>query len=496
MKDVFDVHEEYERIFGVEKRNSLYSEDDEEYNSLRLLILDTDKKEGIRTKQLPFEGVKLYPYDEYIRTCKIKKYKELGYRIFYIKKYVDEKLVSFAAAYFDSQKSRFIVIRESYFPFTSCYKQLLNNEKLEDRVDIIKKLRREDNTIILNDNLEFRSASIAASYILGKLSSFREWKDKAGNTLDAYYIKYKTYNIEEDENKIFEKILNSDAHSHNITTEVSIQSNVNTQVHLHKKEANHIFSIIIAGTCNVTGYVNEANGKFVITKGSYFPKTASESFLTTQLGISRQRFIEAACFEIGNTYEVKEDIQCLSAEAAASYVMGREVTDLYWKDDDNKSIKDIYPNVFTSANDNTQQLTNIVDSLSQPITQIINALENREDNTYEDIHYFYINSTNSIDDTIRARGYYIPSLKQFVIKGGSLVSSLCSSSFIATPQGLNRASILTTNCIKTRFGYRLTSDYTFKSPSAAASFALGKSANGWLSWKDTKGKTLDAVYRQ
>jgi hypothetical protein len=38
-------------------------------------------------------------------------------------------------------------------------------------------------------------------------------------------------------------------------------------------------------------------------------------------------------------------------------------------------------------------------------------------------------------------------------------------------------------------------DYIFNSPSAAAATILGRSANGWTSWKDKNGKTLDEVKR-
>ena len=42
----------------------------------------------------------------------------------------------------------------------------------------------------------------------------------------------------------------------------------------------------------------------------------------------------------------------------------------------------------------------------------------------------------------------------------------------------------------------MTSDKTFSSPSTAASFCLGRSANGWTEWKDKDGNTLDSVYRK
>lgn len=41
-----------------------------------------------------------------------------------------------------------------------------------------------------------------------------------------------------------------------------------------------------------------------------------------------------------------------------------------------------------------------------------------------------------------------------------------------------------------------TENYTFNSPSTAASVVLGRSANGWIEWKDKNGRTLTDKYRQ
>lgn len=41
---------------------------------------------------------------------------------------------------------------------------------------------------------------------------------------------------------------------------------------------------------------------------------------------------------------------------------------------------------------------------------------------------------------------------------------------------------------------RLKEDYTFNSPSAAAKYVLGRSANGWITWKNEKGQTLTDVH--
>ena len=42
---------------------------------------------------------------------------------------------------------------------------------------------------------------------------------------------------------------------------------------------------------------------------------------------------------------------------------------------------------------------------------------------------------------------------------------------------------------------KLERDLTFKSPSAAASFCYGKASNGWATWVNDNGQTLDEVYR-
>jgi hypothetical protein len=43
--------------------------------------------------------------------------------------------------------------------------------------------------------------------------------------------------------------------------------------------------------------------------------------------------------------------------------------------------------------------------------------------------------------------------------------------------------------------YIFTQDFLFSSPSTAAAVVLGRSANGWIEWKDDHGQTLSDVYR-
>jgi len=50
--------------------------------------------------------------------------------------------------------------------------------------------------------------------------------------------------------------------------------------------------------------------------------------------------------------------------------------------------------------------------------------------------------------------------------------------------------------IAAKDGYRFERDMAFSSPSAAAAIVTGGSANGWVEWKNSKGLTLDEVYRK
>jgi hypothetical protein len=43
--------------------------------------------------------------------------------------------------------------------------------------------------------------------------------------------------------------------------------------------------------------------------------------------------------------------------------------------------------------------------------------------------------------------------------------------------------------------FRFTEDFVFSSPSSAAAVVLGRSANGWIEWKNSDKKTIDQIYR-
>lgn len=97
-------------------------------------------------------------------------------------------------------------------------------------------------------------------------------------------------------------------------------------------------------------------------------------------------------------------------------------------------------------------------------------------------------------------------------KGASAVGELTDDGFlvykdskanIETTKGMNkwirvlRKRLIEEDILKNENNtYVFQQDYIFNSPSAAAATVLGRSANGWTSWKDKNGKTLDELKRK
>ena len=63
-------------------------------------------------------------------------------------------------------------------------------------------------------------------------------------------------------------------------------------------------------------------------------------------------------------------------------------------------------------------------------------------------------------------------------------------------QAAERKSLLAEHADEIDDVYVLKRNLPFNSPSHASSFAKGSSSNGWLDWKDPKGKTMDEVIRK
>ena len=80
---------------------------------------------------------------------------------------------------------------------------------------------------------------------------------------------------------------------------------------------------------------------------------------------------------------------------------------------------------------------------------------------------------------------------KFIVLKGSVFS--CTEAPSYTGKG-KRKQFIEQHCSVASGKIILTEDYTFNTPTAAAEHVLGRSANGWITWKDDTGQTLDTVY--
>ncbi len=104
--------------------------------------------------------------------------------------------------------------------------------------------------------------------------------------------------------------------------------------------------------------------------------------------------------------------------------------------------------------------------------------------------YFYCTSGGA-----KATGLY--TTEGFVVLAGSVGRKDNVQSIVGTSDANFREKLITDGVMKAEGDTVVfTKDHQFRSPSMAAVAVLGRTANGWLEWKDKDGKTLDAVKRQ
>lgn len=120
------------------------------------------------------------------------------------------------------------------------------------------------------------------------------------------------------------------------------------------------------------------------------------------------------------------------------------------------------------------------------ITEFLNYPLFKAQESQTEIDYFYTTGRKC-----NAKGYYDEN--GFTVLKGSVIAQTEVHSFSWTEK---RHRLLEQLVDKSGDDWQLKTDYTFNSPSTAAVFCVGGNRNGWLTWKNADGKTLDEVYRK
>lgn len=351
-----DINKEYEKIFGVETRESLYRADDMEYVAFRQSILES-KRESDLKKSLPFEGVKILSYEDYKRDEIVRETEKKGIRIFYIKRYDEHKLIKYAAGYFNAKNAHFVVLDGAFFHSTDYFIHLLDHFTIYDRTKLSHNFLDDNGVLTQKEKWSYKSASLAASLILGEKSTFGEWKDENGLTLDTYFPKYKSKSIDKFEDETFPDYKSDtekleflieliQSHLENDDEKPTKKSLIKFDV---KKNYQHTFFMMSSDGSKsyyaATGYYNDSIRKFFIRKDSTLNLEVSPAFSHSIANLRRLNILEECCEKTNKGYVAFKDIECETPTAAAFYVSGYPLDGwLSWIDSEKNNLQNIYRN--------------------------------------------------------------------------------------------------------------------------------------------------------
>lgn len=457
-----NINEEYERLFGRAKSINLF-DSDEEYEDLRQYII-SQPNDYMKNRTLLFDGIKLTPYNEFCWNREIESAINEGKHIFFIKQ---SQPFCRAACYFDASKGSIILLKYSYIVSSNSYESdfslLSGRNKL-----LIHKSCQDKQGRYLTENVRCSSPLVTASYVFGRKADLSEWFDEKGKSIVTYYPELARLQAQERKKKETEK-----EEQNKGSVLLGLLNGIAN--YLTKRAANrHIFYIEEDGVCRASGYLEEDSKLFFIQKGSLVSKESDIIYASSQSGKARLRFLDKACVLKAHYYCVSKDAKCRSASAAACYVLGRNADFTIWKDEKGKSLEEVYPNRFFASQSGSSQLPLIFPQDEPPL--------------------FHIVKTDEAKRFCRASGTYDSTGNQFLILKDSILSLDVSSSYRYTAADYQRQKFIKLNCVKKSNGFVMKRDAFCDSPSAAASFVLGRSANGWLEWKDESSRTLKEVY--
>ena len=86
--------------------------------------------------------------------------------------------------------------------------------------------------------------------------------------------------------------------------------------------------------------------------------------------------------------------------------------------------------------------------------------------------------------------------ERFEVLEGSRIGRTEYKSLSPTIARQRRSALKNGDVTDVNSEYVLNKSMSFSSPSSAAMFVLGASANGWAEWKSKDGKTLDKLFRK
>ncbi len=466
MVPLIDIDSEYEKLFGKEEPINLF-DSDEEYEILRQEILAQTADNNGEDK-LPFDGVTICSYSEYLWKESIQDAKGKGFHLFFIKQ---DTPCCYAAGYYEPTKRLFVLLKASKIVASNSYDKEHAALLFGRRKSLRNKIIRNDNNCTLTEEVKLSDPLLSASYVLGAVADISKWRDEDGRSLPRFYPELAKLQRQE-LLKIKEKEREETNRKNTILNIIN-----GVKLYAELKKQRHFFYIKEKDVCKAEGYYDPSSKYFYISKGSLVAKESDIVYASSQSGLSRVRFLDKVCILKNNYFIVKKDAKCRSAVAAACYVLGQFAGFEKWKDAEGKSLNEIYPGVFFNNDPNKMG-----DGNNQTKT--------------DEQRLFYIIKNIGTKRECHAKGKYDIINNKFIILKDSILSLEVSFAFQFSVSDAMRQNFIKLNCVKRANGYVVKRDALCESPSAAASFVLGRSANGWSEWKDKDNRTLKDVYKK
>lgn len=463
--DIEEYKSEYERIFGEPTRMSLFADDEESYKTFRQSIINAPREKYDPKMKLPFEGIKLLNYDIYILKNKAHEAMAQGKLLYYIKDLADKECPIFGIGYYISDKNLFYLLAHSIIKRTTYTDSLMKNEDN----DFVNQFGYEGK--YLSNDIACRSASLAASYVLGEKASYTRWIPMKTKPLAENYLYFKSSDILTREEESFKPTPKKEVTKPKEEKVVSILESLFRRKNKLEADSRHIFSINKPNVCMANGYYDEIEDVFVILAGSRFLRNLYSNYVPSNIVLQRIDFINNSC-------EVKQDYCCVknntkvsTASLAASFVLGLKVWHNRWVDEEGKTLKDIYPLKFGKNKS--------VKLVKKPTLK---------EQTTGPIH-FYINKSMDYG-SCKAEAIYDVVSKTFKVLKGAVFVSRPALSFSYTVGDYQRRLFLRKYCFLKEGSYKLREDHIFDSHYLAATYLQGAEAIG-DEWRDENGTSIN-----
>lgn len=380
MADSIEVKSEFEKIFGLPtERPTLFSSDDEQYNALRQYILNAPTMSYDKSN-LPFNDVKVEPYDKYLRRKLIQEAEEQGHHVFYLKSNRFGKSYD-AMGYYDKDQSQFVLMKTSRFKVSPLFTQMIATRPLYVRT--VFSYSNGECTVL--EDVHCPTASVAATYVIGTKTDLFAWTDHSGSKINAIFecfnnpcvLQYERESIAESNPKESVKVDNKPKQQapvrvSSISSTLKKEENsrlvpdslvgkqptnrIPEKIPIIKFESKpaasapalHIFYIereIISGVrCKASCYYDAASDKVVLQKGSLLALDVISQVRLSSTNGDRRMFLSQHCEKTPFGYTLKKDTLCDNPAKASYYVSGIMPANgwMVWKDGNGNSMKVIY----------------------------------------------------------------------------------------------------------------------------------------------------------